>query len=112
MDGQLPWTPRPAPARHMQAGAATLACSLGCTLLGSEGSQESKAVCVHAHWCEPGCDEQPRIFTKDLFRCIPGPCLSVHLCVLVDMSLSVSQLQNTTSSWPPTFSIPSATSPR
>ena len=69
-------------------------------------------MCVHTHWCEPGCDEQPRTFTKDLFGYIPGACPYVCLCGLVDVNLSVSQLQNTTFSWPPTFSIPSATSPR
>lgn len=40
-----------------------------------------------------------------------GMSICLSLC-FVDVNLSVSQLQNTTFSWPPTLSIPSATSPR
>lgn len=66
---------------------------------------------LHTHGCGPG-EMSSLSFTEGLFTCIPG-----HVCVSVsvfsvDVSLSVSQLQDTAFSWSPPFSTPSATIPK
>ena len=111
MDGHLRLDPQALPGQtHAGRGSHTgLHPGVHAPGLGEKPGEQKQCVCTPTG-VSLGVMSSHTL-TKGFSGASPG---HVHLSVsvLVDVSMPVTQLQNTTSSWSPTFSIPSATSPR